>query len=353
MSQPNNVNALITLIVPIYNGELFLSACIESILKQSYPYWELLLIDDGSSDRSSEICEQYASLDTRIFFLSLPHGGVSIARNMGLKHGHGDYFFFLDCDDLIHPQALETGLRLMQTLGCSFSGLVLSNVGEDFQLSDYLTPSTPKYLCFSPTELQDLFGNHRVYDLWAIGGKLLTRSAVEGLSFPETIASGEDTLFLLDVIARIETPSIILTETWYFRRLHQNNTFYLQTFDLKLHYIEACSHLRARHLELYGTPGCWELLCISNVFNWYIDAKTSPVPDHHADELRQRLLELLCDDYARFLPIKRRCTAKLYLISPPLYWFMKKIYWRVNKLLTGKGDPALEYQQHAKSSIRT
>ena len=90
--QADDIKSLITIIVPIYNGELFLSACIESVRRQSYPHWELLLIDDGSSDRSAEICERYAALDPRVLFLRLPHGGVSIARNAGLT---GIIFSFL------------------------------------------------------------------------------------------------------------------------------------------------------------------------------------------------------------------------------------------------------------------
>ena len=97
-------NALVSVIVPIYNGEAFLADCIESVLGQSYPYLELLLADDGSSDRSAEICAQYALRDARIKFLRLPHSGVSAARNAALAQARGDYFFFLDCDDLLHPE---------------------------------------------------------------------------------------------------------------------------------------------------------------------------------------------------------------------------------------------------------
>lgn len=339
MLQSDNIKSLITIIVPIYNGELFLSACIESVQRQSYPYWELLLIDDGSSDRSAEICERYAALDPRILFLRLPHGGVSIARNEGLTRGNGDYFFFLDCDDLIHPLALETGLRLMKVHGCAFAELMFVNVKDDFQLPDCPAPVAPEYRYFSPAELRYFFGNDRIYHLWAIGGKLLARSAVENLFFPETLASGEDTLFLLNVIARNETPSIVLTGIWYFRRLHQNNASSLQTPELKKHHIEAYLRLRARHFELYGVPGYWELLCVSNVFNWYVAARENADSIHQAEKLRQSLLKLLNDDYARFLPLKRRCTVRIYLFSPVLYWFLKKLYWRLSKFLTGKDDP--------------
>ena len=339
MFSSNDKKSLITVIIPIYNGELFLSECIESVRRQSYPHWELLLIDDGSSDRSADICKQHASSDSRIIFLRLPHGGVSAARNAGLVQGRGDYFFFLDCDDIIHPQTLEAELHFMQMFGCAFAGLTFTNVGAEFKLPAQPAPIAHEYHCFSCTELRNLFGNHGSYELWAIGGKLLARSAVEGLFFPETVASAEDTLFLLEVIARNENPAVILTDICYFRRLHQNNAFYRQTFELKIHYIEACLRLRARHFELYGTPGYWEQLCVYNVFNWYVAAQESSAPDRHAAELRQELLNLLHDNYAHFLPGKRRCTAELYLFSPPLYRLLKRFYWRLHKLMTGKGEP--------------
>ena len=330
MFRSNDDKALITIIVPIYNGESFLSECIESVLRQSYPHWELLLIDDGSSDCSAEICNRYSTLDSRISFLPLSHGGVSIARNAGLMQGQGAYFFFLDCDDLLHPQALETGLRTMQALGCAFASLTLANVEAGFRLSAHPASATPEYRCVSPTDLRNLFGSGHT-ELWAIGGKLLARSAVEGLFFQKDIVSAEDTLFLLDVIARNETPAVILTGIWYFRRLHQGNTSYFPTFESKIHHLDAILHLRARNSELYGKPDCWELLCVSTVFDWYVNAHTNHDLDQRPDELRKILLELLCDDYSRFLPLKRKCTARLYLFSPSLYLLLKKLYWRLPK----------------------
>lgn len=346
MSYSNNTNALITIIAAVYNGDAFLTSCIESVRQQSYLHWELLLIDDGSCDRSAEICKKYASLDSRILYLRQPHSGVSAARNTGLRHGHGDYFFFLDCDDCIHPQTLEHELGLMQSLGCVFGGPVLTNVEEDFHLSAHPDDAIPEYRCLSSSELQVLFTNSTLYDLWAIGGKMLARSAVEGIFFQEKMTVSEDTLFLLEVIAHIETPSVILTGSWYFRRLHQDNASYLTTFESKLRQLEALLHLRTRILELYGKPKYLTQLCVSVVFNWYVDSQEIPDADQHADELHQKLLELLHDDYAHFLPIKRKFTVQLYFLCPPLYWFMKKLFWKIHKLLTGKDDPALEYPQY-------
>lgn len=79
------MNDLISVIVPVYNAEAYIERCIESILNQSYEYFELILVNDGSVDNSLEICKEFASKDNRIVVLDRPNGGASAARNMGLS----------------------------------------------------------------------------------------------------------------------------------------------------------------------------------------------------------------------------------------------------------------------------
>ena len=98
---------LVSIIVPIYNSEKYLSECIESILNIRYSYFELLLIDDGSSDDSLSICNQYAKQDNRIRVFSKENGGVSSARNLGLDNAIGDWIVFIDSDDYVLPSFLD------------------------------------------------------------------------------------------------------------------------------------------------------------------------------------------------------------------------------------------------------
>lgn len=98
---------MITLIVPIYNGEKTLKRCIESILKQTYSNFELILIDDGSTDRSKQICEEYSLNDCRIKVISKKNEGAGIARNLGIEIATGDYIMFPDCDDWIEESMIE------------------------------------------------------------------------------------------------------------------------------------------------------------------------------------------------------------------------------------------------------
>ncbi len=100
-------NPFISILVPVYNTELYLGRCIDSILCQSFTDFELLLIDDGSTDNSGAICDEYAEKDNRIRVFHKENGGVSSARNKGIKESVGKFLVFADSDDLLRPQHLE------------------------------------------------------------------------------------------------------------------------------------------------------------------------------------------------------------------------------------------------------
>lgn len=99
---------MISIIVPIYNVEDYLEDCLDSILNSSYKDYELILIDDGSTDGSGLICDNYQERDSRITVIHTDNNGISAARNTGLDRAKGDYISFIDGDDIIHPRMLET-----------------------------------------------------------------------------------------------------------------------------------------------------------------------------------------------------------------------------------------------------
>ena len=101
----------ISVIVPVYNTAQFLPRCIESILSQSFTDFELLLIDDGSTDGSGKICDAYAEKDNRIRVFHKENGGVSSARNLGLDNARGEWVTFVDSDDYVSPVILEKCLE--------------------------------------------------------------------------------------------------------------------------------------------------------------------------------------------------------------------------------------------------
>ena len=115
------MNIMISVIVPIYNVEEYLPACIESILNQTYRDLEILLIDDGSTDNSGKICDEYAEKDKRCIVIHQQNKGSSGARNTGLDNAKGEYISFIDGDDYIHPQMLEILYKEIEKENCDFA----------------------------------------------------------------------------------------------------------------------------------------------------------------------------------------------------------------------------------------
>ena len=106
--------SLISIIIPVYNVEKYLSKCVESILAQGVEDFELLLVNDGSKDSSLAICNSYAERDSRIKVLNKPNGGVSSARNLGLDNATGEWVTFVDSDDWLAEGALAECVPYMQ-----------------------------------------------------------------------------------------------------------------------------------------------------------------------------------------------------------------------------------------------
>ena len=112
---------LISIIIPVYNVEQYLSRCIDSVINQTYKNLEIILIDDGSTDDSGEICDEYALKDNRIKVMHKQNGGVSSARNEGLDISKGNYIGFIDSDDFIEKDMYEFLYDLLTKNNCDIS----------------------------------------------------------------------------------------------------------------------------------------------------------------------------------------------------------------------------------------
>lgn len=126
------MNPIISIIVPVYNGDKYLSRCVDSILNQTFHDWELLLVDDGSTDKSGEICDEYATKDDRIRGLHKSNGGVSSARNYGIRHSCGKWLTFIDIDDYVQDSFLEILIKEANSVDMVVSGAYYINDRKAF-----------------------------------------------------------------------------------------------------------------------------------------------------------------------------------------------------------------------------
>lgn len=140
----------VSVVVPIYNVENYLEECIESILNQTYSNIEVILIDDGSTDGSGALCDEYKKKDKRIYVLHKKNGGLSDARNMGIDNAKGEYITFVDSDDIIARDMIEYLLCLLNTYKADMAVCQCDYVDENSKLIKNI--SNVKKTCVSGIE---------------------------------------------------------------------------------------------------------------------------------------------------------------------------------------------------------
>ena len=140
-------NQLISIITPMYNGEKYVSQTIESVISQTYPNWEMIIVDDGSKDNSPQIVENYSQKDKRIRLIWQPNAGSAAARNNALKHANGRYICFLDADDLLDNQFLEKQLHLIKSknAGLVYASYLGVNENNKEILKPFIVPNKVNY----------------------------------------------------------------------------------------------------------------------------------------------------------------------------------------------------------------
>lgn len=226
---------LISVIVPFFNAERFLDDSIGSVLDQSHADMELILVDDGSTDGSVALCRKYGARDPRIRIVSQPNRGPASARNTGVRIAKGDLIFFLDADDLLHPQALE---KLLSAYKKHRPDLVLSNFSKltpEGRLTDQKvtlmpegSPCTSAQEILGPSEIRQFVrhflhcpSNHLISYCWA---RLYKASVIREhrISAREDMRLFEDFVFNLDYMKNIRT-LLLINEPLYIYRMHDHH----------------------------------------------------------------------------------------------------------------------------------
>ena len=191
---------LVSVIVPVYNGQDYLENCIESIEMQTYPQIEVIIVNDGSTDRTSDICRKLTDKYHNIQVIDRNDEGVSAARNAGIAKASGEYFLFVDADDRLHAETVQTLYDALVETGSDMAGCGFFVWGSEDEWKKEI--NTWKENQQRPVILQrdeflkkGIFGSDK--RCW---GKLYKKSLIEGHPFREGLTIGEDMLFLLDML---------------------------------------------------------------------------------------------------------------------------------------------------------
>lgn len=217
---------MISVIVPIYNGEKTLTRCLDSILSQTYNDFEVVLVNDGSTDGSMNLCEEYAQKDSRIRIFNQTNKGVSAARNLGIRNSEGEFLTFVDCDDWIEPEMLS---RMYDIMDSNDVDIVYLNFYYEYGNSNHIGALSPYPLRkkdISSYPLAILLPEASVYYnqirqdhdiLGAAWGKLLKKSILENkIWFNEKLTVAEDCLFYLECFVKSRDVYIDSTPVYHY-----------------------------------------------------------------------------------------------------------------------------------------
>ena len=202
----------VSIIVPVYNVEAYLHRCIDSILAQTFTDWELLLIDDGSPDRSGEICDEYAQKDKRIRVFHKNNGGVSSARNLGLNNACGDWTTFVDSDDFLDRTSLSKMFSLTNHYDSDLFCFIF-RISNGLKCDKLLNDSDLEKTTISQISKDTMIKKILTYQTdCGPCAKLFRTEKLKLYRFDETLRIGEDLLLNLSYICDEQKP-IIYSET--------------------------------------------------------------------------------------------------------------------------------------------
>lgn len=208
----------ISVLVPIYNCQHSISRCIESLINQKYTKLQIILIDDGSTDNSLEICKQYEKKDKRIEVYSKRNGGVSEARNVGLQHVFGEYVSFVDADDYLESDMYDTMIDNMgfniDMIICGFNN-IYTNTGEikkNYNISKEIQRNDA---------IKELLLNR--YIIGALWNNLIRTECIQDTLFDIKYSIGEDLYFKYEILKKVKNV-VLIPNVLYNYCISENNT---------------------------------------------------------------------------------------------------------------------------------
>lgn len=226
--------ALVSVIIPVYNIETYLRECVESVLQQTYKNFELLLVDDGSKDSSPAICDEYAAKDSRVVVIHKANEGPSATRNRGIDESKGEFIVFVDSDDLIHEEMLEKMVKAMTRYQTDLCISGFERFRDDWRQRARISPYS-LMIFQSQQELASVYTKARTnmfgVSIWA---KMYRADIIKEnhIRFEKDIDYEEDCCFNLQYFRHVNTAAILRDYFYFYRQMevslskgYRKNTF--------------------------------------------------------------------------------------------------------------------------------
>lgn len=322
-------NPLITIIIPVYNVEKYLDECIESVMKQTYQNIEILLIDDGSTDSSFEICKRYQMNDKRIRVIHQDNHGLAYVRNVGIENAKGSYISFVDSDDFIDENMILYLYESLKNEKCDVSicnrihyydykkifKYIYYNKKNNDDIVVYDRDSSLKELC-----------SFRIFDM-SMCGKIFDINLFKNIKFPEGKLS-EDAYVMYKIIDKCNSVSYINDALYYYRQrkgsISKNRKI---NYDYKIASYEQMNYLSEKYPYLEKYYKTAYALSNMNIFNQYITNRGEIPKKSELVEIKNCVREnYLFIKNNEQISFSRKLQAYLFLKNIKLYALLYKYY---------------------------
>lgn len=327
---------LISVIIPVYNIETYLSECIDSVLAQTYPNLEIILVDDGTPDHSGEICDTYQKNHDNIFVIHKTNGGLSSARNAGLSYAHGEYIYFLDGDDLIHPDTIK---RLYSSLSATQSDIAICGIQYVDASGTFILDqdSCREYSAPDGIWSQNDFWNSyqrygKIYCVVA-WNKLYKKEIFKTLRFPEGKIR-EDEFMIHHIISKCHKISCIHDKLCYYRQQDDSimsDPYSVKQLDAADAYMDRIQFYQKRHESKRVDAALLDLIAFLEWFAYGMDPKDPSVL--HRYQCQKRKICCWIHKYNQQIksPVSR-IVASLYVHGLFPYKFLKDLWWKIDRI---------------------
>lgn len=233
-----NLNKKVSIIIPAYNVEKYVGKFLEGVIEQTYKNMEILVVNDGSTDNTLQILNQYALRDKRIKVISQENRGISKARNVGMELAKGDYFIFFDADDFVPPDGVE---RLVEECELTRVDVAVANMKKIKNGKTVARLKEIKKVYEKEEALRELFNEK--YINCGIWNKIFRKEIVENERFQEDIKIAEDFEFLYRVMKRVKKVAVNNEVTVYHYYVRKNSIMHGK-FDQKFEKeVEICERI--------------------------------------------------------------------------------------------------------------
>lgn len=212
------MNPLVSIVIPVYNLEEYIQSCIESLRRQTYQNLEIIIVNDGSTDNTLSTIKKLARNDGRIKYIDQKNQGVSVARNRGIEESRGDYFMFVDGDDVMKAQAVslmvEAALETEADVVCAGIEKHIEYPSDDILLRDIRNINNARSVLSSDEALKELLYEKKITN--GPFAKLFLTKKFKANRFPEGVSIAEDLYFNYKALLQARTVTLLYTKVYYY-----------------------------------------------------------------------------------------------------------------------------------------